>query len=322
MSYLDPVIVELGFTSEEQIKAFKALLELTGLGGILSEEFKDELEALEKLKQATQGTEETKENPAWLRQPRTERWDIDDNDKIKTDTDKYTDLFTQLGLFEKKEPKQQDYDVVLLFGARQACVEERLGYLCSLLKDNKLKVKQLVLLGGQRPLMKDREAITDTLQEKLKKEPTELDMMKALVNQRVEDGVLKGVDIVPINAASKEDGRRPSTADTILEWLEKKPLDVNASVLAISNQPHIAYQEAVLKGILDKESLLDSIGLLETVGSALGTLGEREKISIVLDALARCIYASYDRLKKSFEAPAQGASQEETSSLRPAAYTP
>ncbi|MGB9087498.1 MAG: hypothetical protein WCB98_03875 [Candidatus Aquirickettsiella gammari] len=305
MSYLKSVIEKLGFESEQKISAFKELFKLTGLNEIEDDEkgFKSKSAALTHLVELTQGTED---KPAWLRWAGQERWDHNDNKSMQINKKEFNSLFNQLALPKEKKPSQRDYAVVLLFGAKQSCVEGRLNYLQSLLDNNELKIEQLVLLGGKRQLMEDE--IIDLSGEK---ERTELEMMKALVDARVKNKQLdKNIEIMPIDTPMKPDGTRPNTADTIEKWLEIRKKSFKISVLAISNQPHICYQDAVLKGVLDKNNLLDSIKV-ETIG---GAMSENEKIVTVLDALARCIHSSRDRLEKLFAPQAQASDKTEAKS--------
>ncbi len=294
MSLLDSVLVALGFDSKGKITAFKELLKLTECYAILEEDekgFENKSVALTRLVELTQGTDK---KPAWLR--KKERWENEDTDDQKKDRGAYLNLFTQLELCQKKEPSQKNYGVVLLFGAKRAAVEGRLDYLVNLLNSSEggIKVGKLVLLGGQRPL--DGDEISSLPSEEPSQE-TELNMMQALVKQfKTDKKLTDDIEIVPIDTLNKEDGKRPNTADTIKKWLEDYKPSPNTSVLAISNQPYICYQDAVLKAVLDENNLLDSI-TVETVGSV---MDPNEKIVTVLDTLARYIYSSRARLEKLF----------------------
>ena len=78
---------------------------------------------------------------------------------------------------------------------------------------------------------------------------------------------------------------RPTTADTITEWLKTEPQP--GTIIAISDQPHCLYQQAVLK------ALLPSNFDVETVGN--GT-SEKTSVALMLDALGRALYQENQRL--------------------------
>jgi hypothetical protein len=74
--------------------------------------------------------------------------------------------------------------------------------------------------------------------------------------------------------------RRPNTQDTIDEWLRSYNPQPG-SILALSNQPYIGYQDAVLRKALPKT--FD----VETVGNA---CSNNTKSTVIIDSLARWIY--------------------------------
>jgi hypothetical protein len=307
MSHLDSVIKKLGFKSEQEIIAFKELLKLTGLN-IIEEDQKSFEAALTHLVGLTQGT---KDKPAWLRPKGEERSAQKDTSEMEKNRSKYIELFDQLGLFKEKGLCKDEGkgNVVLLFGAKQACVEGRLNFLQSLVKKG-LNISKLVLLGGQRKLGEDENIHIQTTGEKAQ---TELEMMEALVYALVKNKQLdESIKIVPINALMKEYKKIPNTADTIKQWLEiDKELhhnikELHHNILGVSNEPHVSYQGAILKAVLDNNGLLGS-STVETVG---GAMSKNEKIVTVLDALARFIYSSKDQLEKLVASQQEKASHE------------
>jgi hypothetical protein len=312
MSHLDSVIKKLGFKSEQEIIAFKELLKLTGLN-IIEEDQKSFEAALTHLVGLTQGTED---KPAWLRPKGKERSAQKDTSEMEKNRSKYIELFHQLGLFKEKglckDEGKGEGNVVLLFGAKQACVEGRLNYLQSLVKKG-LNISKLVLLGGQRKLGEDENIHIQPTGEKAQ---TELEMMEALVYALVKNKQLdESIKIVPINALMEGDKKIPNTADTIKQWLEiDKELhpELHHNILGVSNEPHVSYQGAILKAVLDNNGLLGS-STVETVG---GAMSKNEKIVTVLDALARFIYSSKDQLEKLFASEQEQEQEQEQASHR------
>jgi hypothetical protein len=98
------------------------------------------------------------------------------------------------------------------------------------------------------------------------------------------------VQLISAPMISEESGilRRPLTADTLSAWLATNPTP--GTCLAISNQPYVAYQQTVLK------TLLPSDFSVQTVGAA--TSEPTEKISIMLDTLARILFQELQFLQK------------------------
>ena len=87
----------------------------------------------------------------------------------------------------------------------------------------------------------------------------------------------------PMQKTENNNLRRPNTRDTINEWLQKYNPH-NGSILAISNQPFIGYQDAVLRNILPKGFSIETVGCENL---------ENETTTIILDSLARWIYHEY-----------------------------
>ncbi len=264
---LDLVLEKFGL-NKIQSAAFKELLEVTNCNKSLQETFESPLAALKCLLESTQTT--------WLRKAGTERWDQKDSKEMIANRQRILTLLSQLELLAEKKPMHKSYRYVLLLGALQARVERRLDYLGFLLQGG-MHFSQLVLLGGQRPLIQDKEPIANSL----KDEATELNMMESLVQKRLKDWHLSEIEIIPINAPLNA-GRRPTTSDTVKLWLDSNPKP--GSVLAISDQPHMSYQHAVLSNALAPHFTLETIGCAAS---------PEVEISVVLDALARRIYAQY-----------------------------
>ena len=80
---------------------------------------------------------------------------------------------------------------------------------------------------------------------------------------------------------------RPTTEDSIKIWLETKPAE--RKILAVSNNPHIGYQESVLKTYLPKDLNL------ETVGPAASL---KLPLAFYLGEMTRWLYQEQIRLKK------------------------
>lgn len=217
----------------------------------------------------------------WLR--KNERWETDE---IEIDRKRVIPLLEKLNYVNEIVPEGNEYDYCLLLGASFSSFESRMGYLTELLKKN-VRFKELVFLGGKRPLA-DLEKKLILKKYPLEKMPeNEIEMMR-LVFDKSRLSEIEKIKLTFVTADLQiKNGQlvRPNTEDTLRKWLlENKP--VFGKCLAVSNQPYIGYQRAVLKMVLNGFSV-------ETVGrKAL----DDEKISIYLDSLARELYQEAKRL--------------------------
>ena len=80
--------------------------------------------------------------------------------------------------------------------------------------------------------------------------------------------------------------KRPTTPDTVLDWLKIKPHP--GLCLAISNQPYVLYQDSVLKTVLPPSFTV------ETIGEKMDETSYN--VSLLLDNLARFLYQEAKRL--------------------------
>ena len=273
-------VLEKFSLSDEQISAFKGLLELTNCAEKLPENPESNLVTLENLMKVIR--------TSWMRKEGSERWELVDSDKILSDRERFLALFDKLGFLYEKSPKFKKYDYVLFLGSLQKRVENRLDYLTSLWNKG-IRFNQIILLGGERPLIKDQESLTSTLQEGA----TELDMMQAVFKSRRLKWPLElaEIELISVNTP-KMAGKRPNTGDTINAWLAKRPH--SGSVLAISNQPYVNYQNNVIRSLLPSDFTLDTTG---------SSANQEEKISVLLDAVAGFISADYSRVKSLLQEP-------------------
>lgn len=232
---------------------------------------------------------------AWLRPKDKERWQLDDSglEQIRQRLEPY---LTELGLLREVRPTFECYKYALILGSTLSSTIGRIIFLVQQWRQG-LRFETLVLLGCQRCLDHQFESLQyifndpyltqeekDIVKAHWNEIRTEMDMLQFLFfTMKATESMRKTVALVTINAPNKlnSDGSlsRPSTRDTIDLWLACSPPD--GTCLAISDQPHILYQQAVLA------SCLPPVLPVETVGPAITndiTLAE------TLDALARLLY--------------------------------
>lgn len=228
----------------------------------------------------------------WLRPKETERWEYNVN-TIPMNVD-LLHLFKNLCLVQEIKPSQKSYDYALFLGGSLDDVRTRLAYLLTLWNKG-IRFGSLVILTGQRSLDKQIEGkellLNNTMQLPYKRNwhfngqfpTTESEMIKFVFEQTDTPKEWQKLPCISINTPIQqmENGsfRRPNTEDTIIEWLRKYHPHSGA-ILAISNQPFIGYQNAVLQKNMPHFTI-------ETVGAA---YSGNESIATIFDALARWIY--------------------------------
>lgn len=241
-------------------------------------------------------TQVTQDRGGWLRSTGKERWEIDEVFADKRDV--LLPLFDRLGVLKEVTPSQHYYDYAILLGASVFRVRTRLWHLIALWNSG-IRFGSIIILSGQRQLDPQRESYDILFNEQNGillfkpnwqydgKEPrTEIDMMKLVFDQSQVPAEWKSLPIIfidtPMQQTAYGSWRRPNTQDTIETWLGNNPL--HGSILLISNQPFIGYQNAVLQKFIPDNFVI------ETVGEA---ASPNIKISIVLDTLARWLYQNY-----------------------------
>lgn len=236
----------------------------------------------------------------WLRKPGTERWHMEN--KFEPLRDQLTPLLNDLNLLKEIKPAQKTYDVAIILGAAVSRMRDRLAYALEQWR-NGIRFNTLVFLAGERPLDPEKESVQQLYDRTSKhvradwQEPniaptTETEMAKMVFDQAdLPDGFKKSVKVVfidtPMQPTADGGTRRSNTGDTIKLWLaETAP---QGSVLAISNQPYVGYQHAVLKSFVPQQLHVETVG--PKANSALS-------IDVHLDNLARWLYQENTLQKK------------------------
>jgi hypothetical protein len=283
MKLLKDVLLKCGF-SEDQQATIVSLIQKTAVSDI--PEFDDHISALNWLVEVTQ--------KHWLRGQGLERWDVQDNVEQLAERDAIMKMFHSLDLIDDLKPSQKHYDYVLMMGALESRVRTRLGYAHSLHTNSAYNFDQLVMLGGARPLMADREQSIEHLSpEKQTEHGMMMYVLARMKSEHPEDGFFsKPVQEIdtPMQVDVTGKTRRPNTKDTIDSWLATNPKP--GHVLVISNQPYCSYQHSVARTLLPAE--FD----VETVGHHSSGL---DPVKVHLDSLARVFYTMQSALEKQYE---------------------
>jgi hypothetical protein len=205
----------------------------------------------------------------WI-QKEKERWEFDE--RFESKHLEAWPLFEKAGLIFEVAPRKGHYDYALVHGASLGTVKRRIAYL-SELWERGIRFDRIVLLTGERPLQ-DGERMICGLE-------MEWEMVFWLYSH---SDLPKDIPTLLINARGREkEGRwiRPKTGDTIWEWMKTGPKP--GSCLAISNQPYVLYQDAVMASLLPKSFEI------ETVGPA---ASKSTSVALILDTIAKTLAAT------------------------------
>jgi hypothetical protein len=175
-------------------------------------------------------------------------------------------------------------------GAAYPRMQTRLVHLVDLWQKG-VRFDQVVLLSGARPLTQsEQSALVDAygLQDSTIIPLTEADAMKLVYETIDMPDAMRKVSLVvidvPMQITKSGALARPTTGDTVNQWMELHPKPGNC--LVISNQPYVAYQHSVSKTLLPKDFIVETVGAQST----------DTQIDVYLDTIARLLYQEKNRL--------------------------
>lgn len=234
----------------------------------------------------------------WLRPAGKERWEIEN--RFTNASKNLPQLFEKLSLINTIHPSQKNYTYALLLGDADATtMRMRIKNLIKIWNKG-VRFNSLYILTGTQPLDEKVASKEIFLQCTIKNFPlnknwqfngnlptTETKMIQFFLDQAILPAEWNDLPIVFVNTPMQptKNGtlKRPTTLDTINEWL-KLHNPQPSSILAISIQPYVAYQDSVLR------DTLRSSFTIETVGNKYPA---DQNIPIMLDSVARWIYHEY-----------------------------
>lgn len=200
-------------------------------------------------------------------------------------------FFAALRLCEKVVPRLPQYDHCLLLGATVTAVRRRLAFLRDQwnVPHYGVRFRNLFLLGSERLLFSDKESPEILFNSENEDLPfnafrlsshelptTEWEMMQFVHRTADLPWKKESVGFAYVHTP----GVRANTGDTIQAWLKEfnpKP----GSCLAVSSQPYVGYQEAVIRNILLEKFPMEAIG---------SAAGESTPAAVYLDTLAKQIF--------------------------------
>lgn len=184
----------------------------------------------------------------WI-QTEKERWEM--KEKCEEKRDSALPILRELGCIDPIHAKEGEYDYALVLGALEKSIQQRLNFLHEEWKRG-IRFKQVILLTGQRELNPERENFPTGIS-------TETELLVHLFkNSPLHSLVLYVVIDAPQEKQKDGTFKRPNTASTIREWMASSPKP--GKCLAVSTQPFVGYQEAVLRYYLPATFTIETVG--------------------------------------------------------------
>jgi hypothetical protein len=229
-----------------------------------------------------------------------ERWLLEGESFTPEKQEEIIELLRRLNLIQTIHAQYRGevkYDYVLVHGALGQSIQNRLKNLNQAYQEG-VRFKAVVLLTGARPLIPGKEDKWIALGIK-----AEADLFQYLWQEedysRVFEKSYTLIDtpgMTALDHPGKLSIKRPGTEDTLKLWLNTQRPQPGSKILAISNQPYIIYQHAILKRCLRQycidNQFDESQFHIETIGAE-STLPHGEKAQYIathLDNLARYLF--------------------------------
>lgn len=292
-----------GFSTSEQKKALRDLMRKAGIKNVDALLVRKAKSPDELTRTILALVRETQEKFA-IRTGKQERWDVETSDWMK-DPKQQTEVLSALetlNMMDAVSPTFKKSDAICVLGASKSLMDARLDYAGKLVTENTLLTNWLIMLAGERYVTPDKNGIQvdgseqelKVLADKLGKDMpklTETDLMRAGYENSALRGKFPDNRVVLIDTP-RGDLPRPTTETTVTalcEWLKQHP-EVREMTF-ISNQPHVAYQGAVIAQVFEKQGVKLKF---ETIGSEYIPVvnSDADKINYVLQALGSRIWAT------------------------------
>lgn len=225
---------------------------------------------------------------AWVKRIRpitrdvtTERWDISPDlvTHYQTKVAEYKPLLKQLGLIDQCRAPVKHYRYALFLGGLGMSMQKRLETLEQECKRGTI-IDEIIICCSERILDQPEDAIYP---EHLTTIKTEADLGLWLIENNAVDGVNAAIQYIhtPLIMTAQGSVRRPTTGDTIIDWLQRYNPEPD-TILVLSSQPHCGYQKAVVETYVQPHGFS-----VEVAGTP---APDDEKIVEILDTLGRWLY--------------------------------
>lgn len=210
----------------------------------------------------------------WLRPRGVERWQLTDPPEYNENRQEFMALGAELGFICAVAPSHCYYDYVLWLGAGASEASRRLDSFGWLWQAG-WRAGQFSILSGDAPLRECEQVCFPTA-------TRETEMMwqiwlAANLPCDLRAALTAGLRLVDAPKGAKS---RADTADTFRVWLTQTPPGEH-SVLCLSSQPYVIYQQLIA------EETLPGNYRIETIGPA---AKPDLQVAVLLDTIARCLY--------------------------------
>ena len=225
-----------------------------------------------------------------------ERWHTKDLTWINSDNNcKILNNMKILGFYDKILPKNTCYDAICILGATMPSMKSRIRYVEELVTNGKINSKYIVLLTGERYLVTEIDASDEELLklseyfQVSKEKLTETHAFRYLYDS----SKLKDNFELIIVDTPQRNGVRPTTQTTVEDFL-KLPNFNFGSLLFISSQPSVKYQNSIINEVITK---LNKKLKFETIG---GT-NDKQNLQRSVNELGAYIWAYTPRILRKMD---------------------
>lgn len=198
-----------------------------------------------------------------VRKGHQERWEVKALEWMRSPDNE--EHLKKLGFVDATPLGSCPVDAICILGAMQQRMADRMQYVETLLTQNKLQTKRLILLSGERYVTVGVDGSETELMEIAKRfeiknlaQLTEMHLMKDLYERSsflkdkypIPDIIDVKGKLIPAAPGTSELSQkmRPTTESTIDALIEQLQRNQEIqSVLFISNQPYVAYQKAIIQ---------------------------------------------------------------------------
>jgi hypothetical protein len=212
------------------------------------------------------------------------RAEIKENPEYLVLKDKLMSIFRELGLVEGVFASKLSYDIALIHGGTLPAVQKRIAFLAQEWKRG-VRFKIVSFLGSQRKIISDKEDPCKIEKEvwgvpfNIEKTPIHYEHEFEMMSILYEVANLPWKNEIPLRFLfpAKENA---NTKETTREWYERFKGEAFNSLLFISSQPFVSFQQIVVKKVIfDRE--------VETIGYS---APQSIPITAYLDNIAKIIY--------------------------------
>ncbi len=296
-----------GFETTEKKVALLSLLKLSGVTDaeeLLKSSTNDPNVMFERLINLVEQTQKH----FVIRTGTQERWEYDPAEWMQKveDQEEIIRLLATLGVTGAVNSSFDEREAVVVLGARKSTMDLRAEYVSSV-----LPCQHVVLLAGERYVTLDNKnaSIDGTLAElKELAESKNKDISKLTETDLIQEAYKKSTAYTKHNKhefvvidTPRGDLPRPTTETTtkeLLEWLKQNP-DIK-KVTFISNQPHVAYQEAVIREVMFQQNFDIEFEVIGPEYNIRNFVNKGQAVKELVGALGAYIFAQTPAIVRKF----------------------